>query len=279
MAPTATPQPSTSHVLLTYPSPHTLLITINRPRQMNSIPFAGHTEMGQVLEWFDLEPTLRVAVITGAGDKAFCAGQDLIELGKIGTGVIEKDVAKQRHPRGGFGGISRRMGKKPIIAAVNGVALGGGFEIVLGCDLVVAAPSAIFGLPEALRGIYAGAGGPSRLVRNVGIPVASEMALTGKPITAQRAKELNLVNRISASRETVVDEALKLANEIAAISPDAAIVTRAALRESWETASVERATQLTDERYSAALSTGENAAEGLKAFAEKRKPNWKPSKL
>jgi enoyl-CoA hydratase/carnithine racemase len=146
-------------------------------------------------------------------------------------------------------------------------------------DLVVAAPNATFGLPEALRGIFAGAGGPPRLVRNVGLPVASEMALTGKSITAQRAKELNLVNRISPSRETVVDEAVKLANEIAHISPDAAIVTRAALKEAWEHGSVERATQLTIERYNDSLQSGENALEGLKAFAEKRKPNWRPSKL
>lgn len=145
--------------------------------------------------------------------------------------------------------------------------------------MVVASPTATFGLPEALRGIYAGAGGPARLVRNVGIPIASEMALTGQPITAQRAKELNLVNRISASQETVVDEALKLANSIASISPDAAIVTRAGLREAWETGSVERATQLVIERYNAKLNASDNALEGLLAFAEKRKPEWKASKL
>jgi enoyl-CoA hydratase/carnithine racemase len=88
--------------------------------------------MGQVFDWFDKEPNLRVAIITGAGKKAFCAGQDLIELGKIGRGDVKKDAALHRHPLGGFGGISRRQGKKPIIAAVNGFALGGGFEIVLG---------------------------------------------------------------------------------------------------------------------------------------------------
>ncbi|KAJ4286138.1 hypothetical protein N0V90_013487 [Kalmusia sp. IMI 367209] len=275
----ATTPPPTSHVLLTYPAPYVLLVTINRERQMNSISWAGHAELGQVFDWFDREPNLRVAIITGAGKKAFCAGQDLIELGKIRSGVIERDVTKQRHPLSGFGGLSRRGGKKPVIAAVNGFALGGGFEIVLGCDMVVASPTATFGLPEALRGIFAAAGGPARLVRNVGLPIASEMALTGRPITAQRAKELNLVNRISPSQDTVVDEALKLANEIAAISPDAAIVTRAALKEAWEHGSVERATQLTIARYETELNTGENALEGLKAFAEKRKPEWKPSKL
>ncbi|EMD65272.1 hypothetical protein GGP41_010190 [Bipolaris sorokiniana] len=276
--PQTTPPP-TSHVLLSYPADHVLLVTINREKQMNSIPFEGHLEMGEVFDWFDHEPNLRVAIVTGAGTKSFCAGQDLIQLGKIRSGQLKATPGLMRHPLSGFGGLSRRMGKKPVIAAVNGFALGGGFEIVLGCDMVVAAPHATFGLPEALRGIFAGAGGPPRLVRNVGLPIASEMALTGKPITAQRAKELNLVNRISPSKETVVQEALKLASEIAAISPDSAIVTRAALREAWETGSVERATQLVIEQYNHGLNTGENALEGLRAFAEKRKPNWQPSKL
>lgn len=98
---------------------------------MNSIPFAGHTELGEVFDWFDREPNLRVAIITGAGKKSFCAGQDLIELGKIKSGQIKMNSAMMRHPLSGFAGISRRTGKKPIIAAVNGFALGGGFEIVL----------------------------------------------------------------------------------------------------------------------------------------------------
>jgi len=274
-----TSPPPTSHVLLSYPADYVLLVTINREKQMNSIPFAGHQEMGQVFDWFDKEDNLRCAIVTGAGKKSFCAGQDLIELGRIRSGKSDVNPGLMRHPVSGFAGLSRRAGKKPVIAAVNGFALGGGFEIVLGCDLVVAAPNATFGLPEALRGIFAGAGGPARLVRIVGLPVASEMALTGIPITAQRAKELNIINRISPSQDTVVDEALKLAKEIAAISPDAAIVTRAALKDSLEHGSVERATQLTIERFGDALQSGENALEGLTAFAQKRKPNWRPSKL
>ncbi|KAL1797060.1 hypothetical protein ACET3X_005600 [Alternaria dauci] len=276
---TETSPPPTTHVLLSYPADHVLLVTINRERQMNSIPFEGHLEMGSVFDWFDHEPNLRVAIVTGAGTKSFCAGQDLIQLGKIRSGELKASPGLLRHPLSGFGGLSRRMGKKPVIAAVNGFALGGGFEIVLGCDLVVAALHATFGLPEALRGIFAAGGGPPRLVRNVGLPIASELALTGRPITAQRAKELNLVNRISTAKDNVVDEALKLAKDIADISPDSAIVTRAALREAWEYGSVERATQVTIERFGHGLDAGENALEGLKAFAEKRKPDWRPSKL
>jgi enoyl-CoA hydratase/carnithine racemase len=105
------------------------------------------------------------------------------------------------------------------------------------------------------------------------------MALTGKPITAQRAQQLGLVNRISPSSDSVVDEAVKLAEEVAAISPDSAIVTRAALREAWECGSVERATQTVIERFGKGLNEGENALEGLRAFAEKRMPEWKASKL
>lgn len=145
--------------------------------------------------------------------------------------------------------------------------------------MVVASPTATFGLPEALRGIYAAAGGPARLVRNVGLPIASEIALTGRQLTAQEARDLHLVNKISPSPDTVIDEAIKLANGIANISPDSAIVTRASLREAWETSSVERATELVYQRFNEALLQSENSKEGLAAFAQKRKPQWKPSKL
>jgi len=151
--------------------------------------------------------------------------------------------------------------------------------MVVYSDVIVASPTASFGLPEALRGIYAGAGGLPRLIRNTGLHVASEIAMTGRRLTAEEAKGYNLVNKISRTPESVVDEAVEMAKTIASISPDAIIVTRAALREAWETASVERAFELTDERFRAKLFAGQNTKEGLAAFAEKRAPRWVPSKL
>lgn len=126
-----TQPPPISGCSLSYPAPYILLVTITREKQMNSIPYAVHWQMDRVFQWFDSEPSLRVAVITGAGKKAFCAGQDLIELGKRDPATQAKEPWLGMHPPSGFAGISRRTGKKPIVAAVNGFALGGGFEIVL----------------------------------------------------------------------------------------------------------------------------------------------------
>ena len=146
-------------------------------------------------------------------------------------------------------------------------------------DMTVASPTATFGLPEALRGIYAGAGGLPRLTRTVGLPLASEIAMTGRVLSAAEALRLNLINAVSSSPQTLLEEAVKLAQKVADISPDAIIVTRAGIRETWETASVERGFQLVHERLSRGLMEGENSKEGLTAFREKRKPVWKASKL
>jgi enoyl-CoA hydratase/carnithine racemase len=272
-----TAPPQSSMFLLSYPGPYVLLVTINRPKAMNSIPSAGHWEAHEIFKWFDNEPSLRVAIITGSGTKAFSAGQDLIEQNNKEAGPT--DAARSGHPPGGFAALSRRVGKKPVIAAVNGLALGGGFEICLNCDLVVASPTASFGLPESTVGLYAGAGGLARVVRNCGLQIGSEIGLTGRRLSVQEAKGFNLINVISKTPESVVEEALKLANHIASLSPDATFVTRQGLREAWETASVERATQLTADRWAEQLVNGQNAKLGLAAFATKKKAQWVPSNL
>ena len=145
--------------------------------------------------------------------------------------------------------------------------------------MTVASPTATFGLPETLRGIYAGAGGLPRLTRTIGLPLASEIAMTGRTLSAPEALRLNLINAVSSSPATLLDEAVALATKVADISPDAIIVTRAGIRETWENGSVERGFQLVDERMKRGLFEGENSREGLAAFREKRKPVWKASKL
>ncbi|KAL1865405.1 hypothetical protein Plec18167_009452 [Paecilomyces lecythidis] len=270
--------PQTSIFRLSFPVPHVLLVTIDREKSRNAIPFTGHFEGDAIFTWFDEEPLLRVAVITGSGNKAFCAGADLIEQNARASGKEELPKTNV-FPPSGFAGLSRRLGKKPVIVAVNGFALGGGFEICLNSDVVVSAPNAKFGLPEVNVGLYAAAGGLSRIARSAGLQVASELALTGRHITADEAKQWSLINRIAKSQESVVAEALDIAQLIASKSPDAVIVSRAGIREAFETASMERASQVTDQRYRGALIQGENYKIGVKAFSEKKTPEWVSSKL
>ncbi|KAL4893125.1 ClpP/crotonase-like domain-containing protein [Aspergillus ambiguus] len=277
-----TPPPKTTRYALSFPSPGILLVTITREKRMNSIDTQGHWEGEALWSWFDDEPSMRVAVITGAGAKAFSAGADLLEQhdrAQSADDDKEKVAKPVGMPPSGFAGISRRRGKKPIIAAVNGFALGGGFEICLNCDIIVASPKASFALPEVERGLYAAAGGLARIVREVGMHVGSELALTGRRLSAKEALDLRLVNVIAQAPETLLEEAMKMARKIASLSPDAVIVTRDGLRETWESGSVEQASRLTDGRYLRALMQSENLKIGLAAFAMKKEPKWVDSKL
>ncbi len=182
------------------------------------------------------------------------------------------------YPPTGFAGLTRRLGKKPIIAAVNGHAHGGGFEIALNSDLVLASPNANFCLPDVARGTAAMMGAFPRICRNFGLQRANLLALTGYTLKAEEAREWGLVQKVVESGE-LVGEAVRMGSLIAGMSPDSVIVSRAGVRQAWETASVERATQLTAEAYAEKLMLGENVREGLIAFKDKREPKWVASKL
>ncbi|KAI0203559.1 enoyl-CoA hydratase/isomerase [Astrocystis sublimbata] len=274
--PTETPPPPTPTFLkLSYPAPRVLLVRMDRPRDLNAMSTTGQWEMDSVWKWFDLEPRLSVAIITGTG-RAFSAGADLKEWNNSMSDDADPKSRMGNAPA--FKPLSRRLGKKPVIAAVNGLAMGGGCEFVVNCDLVVAADDAYFGLPEVKRGLAAIGGALPRLIRTIGLQRASEFALTGRKVTAQEMYQWGIVNKV-VPKDEVVAEAVKYAGMIAENSPDAIICTRAGLRQGWETASVERAVEWTLEKEFAELQRGDNIREGLLAFAEKREPQWKASKL
>lgn len=271
-----TPPPKTPTFLkLSSPSPRVLLIRMDRPSALNAMSTAAQWEMHHVWTWFDAEPSLSVAVITGTG-RAFSSGADLKEWN--GSMAADADPERRMGNAPAFTPLSRRLGKKPVIAAVNGLAMGGGCEFVVNCDLVVAAEDAVFALPEVRRGIAAIGGALPRLIRTIGLQRASEFALTGRNTTAEEMMRWGVVNKV-VPKEQVVAEAVKYAEMIAKNSPDAIICTRAGLRQGWETAAVEGAVEVTLEREFAELQKGENIIEGLKAFAEKRDPCWRGSRL
>ncbi|KAJ6108543.1 hypothetical protein N7523_009866 [Penicillium sp. IBT 18751x] len=278
---TAPPQPEVS--LLSFPAPHVILVTLNRAREMNCINAQGHADLDAVWQWMDEEPSLRVGILTGKG-QAFCAGGDLKEWNTRPRGT-KFGVPM---PPSGFGGLTRRKGKKPVICAVNGYCLGGGAEIIINSDIVIAASRAIIGLPEVKRGVVALAGSLPRLVRTVGKQRATEMVLTGRPLSAAEAEKWGLVNEVVDVDEKATDEmisaavvsrALALAEEIAGYSPDAALISREGVKLGWEGIGADEATGLFSDTWVKRLYEGENIKEGLRAFAEKRMPVWVDSKL
>ncbi|KAF2025794.1 enoyl-CoA hydratase/isomerase [Setomelanomma holmii] len=226
-------------------------------------------------KWLDLDPSLMVAIITGSG-RAFSAGADLKEWNK--SMAADADPKDRLGNAPAFKPLSRHLGKKPVIAAVNGLSMGAGTEFAINCDLVVAAENAFFALPEVKRGVAPIGRAVPRIIRTLGLQRASEFALTGRNISAQELHSWGLVNSVIAP-EGLITEAVRYATIFAENSPDAIICTRVGLREGWESASVERAVEITLEREFAALQRGENIQEGLKAFTEKRKPIWKASRL
>jgi enoyl-CoA hydratase len=240
------------------------LLTLNRPDARNAISPEVSEAMAAHLDALETDDGVRAVVVTGAGD-VFCAGADLKVVAQ-GRGM---DIARAK---GGFAGLVTRDFPKPIIAAVQGPALAGGFEIVLACDLVVAAETASFGIPEAKRGLFAAAGALIRLPKRVPLATALELAMTGDPIEARRAYELGLVNRV-VPRGEVVSAAIGLAERIGENSPISVRLSRQLVREAVELTEAD-AWRRNNELAVEVFASGD-AVEGATAFAEKRAPVWK----
>jgi enoyl-CoA hydratase/carnithine racemase len=242
------------------------IVTINRPERMNALHAPATLELDGIWDDFVADPEVWVGILTGAGEKAFSAGYDLRFAAEQGGG-------EPPMPRNGFGGLTSRTGCwKPILAAVNGYALGGGFEMALACDIVIAADHARFGLPEPRVGLMAGAGGVHRLPRMIPPKMAMGYILTGRHMTAQEGHRLGVVNEVVPLAE-LMPAALRWASEILECAPLSVRASKQAAQEGIGHP-LEVALRLS---YSESdrMHRSEDRVEGPRAFAEKRKPVWK----
>ena len=242
------------------------VITINRPEVMNALHPPANAELSEVFDEFQNDPDLWVAIITGAGERAFSAGNDL----KYQAGGGDRSAM----PSSGFGGLTSRWDlNKPVVAAVNGVAMGGGFEIALACDLIIASDNARFALPEPRVGLAALAGGVHRLPRQIGLKRAMGMMLTGRHVPASEGLDLGFVNEVT-TQDQLMDRARAWAAMILECSPMSIRATKEAAMLGLNEAGVRAAHEA---KYAAvkAMMESEDFVEGPVAFAEKRAPDWK----
>jgi enoyl-CoA hydratase/carnithine racemase len=242
------------------------IVTINRPERLNALNSAVVAEIGQVLDDLDHQADLRAVVLTGAGERAFIAGGDVAEMHALTLAAANRFVYAGQ-------ALTRRMERlsAPIIAAVNGFALGGGTELALACDLRIASESAVFGLPEVSLGLLAGWGGTQRLLRTVGRSMASELILTGRHIAADEALRIGLVSRV-VPRAELLPTALSLADAIAANSPAAVRQSKKVLHQGADVG-LDQALTIEAEAW-LFLIAHPDRVEGTAAFLEKRKPTW-----
>jgi len=251
-------------LILTETRGHVGLITLNRPQAMNALNNQLMRELMDALEVFDKDDAVGAMVITGSA-KAFAAGADIKEMADQSMQqMMDRDHVAV------FGRI--RTIQEPVIAAVSGWALGGGCEIALSCDMIVASESARFGQPEITIGVIPGAGGTQRLTRAVGKAIAMEMILNNRTLTAQEAYQFGMVNRL-VPVEGYLEEALKLAEEIASRAPLARRAAKKMINQAFESSLSEGLTDEKQEFYN--LFASEDQKEGMQAFVEKRKPEWK----
>ena len=243
------------------------LITLNRPKALNALNTAVLEELITAFAQFEADSTQRCAVLTGAGDKAFAAGADIKEMvDKPAAQFYEEDFFSRWQSH------IVRTTRKPWIAAVNGFALGGGCELAMMADIMIASENARFGQPEIKLGVAPGMGGSQRLTRAVGKSKAMEMCLTGRQMDAAEAERANLVARV-VSPETLMDEAMELAASIAGMAPLAAIANKEIVNAAYETTLEQGLTQ--ERRTFQVLAATQDKREGMTAFVEKRDANWK----
>ena len=242
------------------------IVTLDRPEVLNALHPPAHHELAAVFDQFAADPEQWVAIVTGSGARAFCAGNDLKFRAAFG---------RQTMPAAGFAGLTSRFDlHKPVIAAVNGLALGGGFELALACDLVVADERALFGLPEVRVGLAALSGGLQRLPRQIGIKLATELALTGRRIGAPELLHHGALNAVAAAGEALA-RARDYAAQILVAAPLAVRASKHAMLRGLEHASLQEAIAEQDQLPSViSMRASEDALEGPRAFTQKRTPRW-----
>ena len=239
-----------------------LVIVLNRPRARNAVNLAMAQRIAAAVEELDADDALSAGVLTGAGG-AFCAGMDLKAFAAGEMPAVEGK---------GFGGLAQAPPEKPLIAAIEGFALAGGFELALACDLIVAARDAWFGIPEVKRGLIAAAGGLIRLPNRIPYHLAMELALLGEPVGAERAAQIGLVNRLTEPGGAL-EGALALAGTIAANAPLALRASKRMVRYAVDLSEEDAWSR--QEQIVGPLFASEDAREGAVAFAEKRQARWR----
>lgn len=245
---------------------HLTIVTINRPEKRNALNAPANRELAAVFDEFRDDPDQWVAILTGAGDKAFSAGNDLT--------FVPKDAEEGRQPEAGFAGLTSRFDMpKPVIAAVNGVAMGGGFEIALACDLIIASEQAVFALPEPMVGFAALAGGVHRLPRLIGQKRAMGIMLTARRVSPEEGERLGFVNEVVPHGE-LMTAARRWADDILKCSPMSIQATKECVELGMNEPGLKAAM---DKQYPAvrALFQSEDHKEGIAAFGQKRPPEWK----